>query len=416
MAIGISTLQAIYQTYYPDNMLPYLLPENLPLLNMIQLRGRTDTATGDKIDMPWLFGAPGGVSQDFAAASAMAGESPQAVRPEVRLSQIYKRLEILDKDNLQSNGEAAYQNLMETSMAMARMKVLNEIDLLLHANGSGNRNQVASGVTSDTVQLVGPSVETSYEIGDQVVITSTDPATGAAPTVVSGPHRIVAVDGSAQSITLDSVVTVTTSNFIALRGNTAGFSSALLNPNLIGLGAYNNITAPSAGDSFLGVNRSVYANRLSGYRLQGQTFSIQAAVKRLASDMSRGSTPGGFTGLLMHPDDLDALSTSMASVQRADVSATVGAFSFDSVPVRTVLGTVTGLSDPHIEKGFARIVKPQVLELHYINGLPHLATLSGGVDQEFGANFDGRAVRMRGYMQLRCTDPRGLGIVRLPST
>lgn len=416
MAIGISTLQAIYQTYYPDNMLPYLLPENLPLLNMIQLRGKTDTATGDVIDMPWLYGAPGGVSQSFDAASAMSGESPAAVRPTVRLSQIYKRLEILDKDNLQSNGEAAYQNLMETSMAMARIKVLNEIDLLLHANGSGTRNNVVSNVTSATITVGGPSVETSYEVGDQVVITSNSPATGTAPTIVSGPHRIVSVNGDAQQITLDSVVTVTTANFVALRGNTAGFGGALLNPNLIGLGAYNNITAPAGGESFLGIDRSVFQNRLSGYRLQGQTFSIQAAVKRLASNMSRGSVPGGFCGLLMHPDDLDALSTSMASVQRADVSATVGAFSFDSVPVRTVLGTVTGLSDPHLEKGFARIVKPQVLELHYINGLPHLATLSGGVDQEFGANFDGRAVRMRGYMQLRCTDPRGLGIVALPST
>lgn len=418
MAIGIASIQALYQTYYPDSSLAWLLPMHLPLLNMVQLKGRTGTASGDVIDMPWLYTSGGGVSQSFDAASSMSGQSPAALRPQVRLSQMYKRIEILDKDNLLSNGEAAYQSLMETTVGGFRMKFLSEVDLLLHGSGSGTRHQVSSaqtGSATNVLLLVGASVETSYEIGDQVVITSNNPTDGTAPTVTAGPFTVTGVDPTAQSITIDNSIVTTSANFVALFGNTMGFSSALQNPSLIGLDAYNNFTAPLTSDNFLGVNRSVYANRLSGYRLDGSNFSVQTAIKRLASNMVAGGTPSGGAFVLMHPDDLDAMDTSLASNQRFAADTQVGAYSFESIEIRSTLGTLSVVSDPHIAKGTSRIIKPGALELHYIDGLPHLASLNTGLDQEWGANFDGRALRMRAYLQLRCPMPNGLGVVKLPA-
>lgn len=433
MAIGISSFETLYQTYYPDASLPYLTPKDAVLLNMF-LGGSTDTkVSGDLVDMPWLYGPASGVSQSYSVAANSANNAPQALRPQVRMSQAYKSLSFLDKDDILSRGEASYGDLMETTIAGARMDFLSKIDQLLHQNGSGVEAAVTyttangailpfvssrTGLNAGTTYYASAPVgQTLFEINDSVVLTSTNPTDGTLPTVVAGPFTIVAVNSSGgNSVTLssDPGLTDTRAYGIALTGNTLGFASANLNPAVIGVQAYNPYGGVTTTDSFLGVNRNTYGNRLAGTFFDATSgYSIEQGIRKGLTQMKNTGVQGGGVTAAMHPDDYDTLDFK-ATAQNRYTQHELGAVFFDALAINSTMGQARCVVDTHQEKGMTRLYAPGCIELMYRNSLPHFATLRTGLDEQWGANYDGREMRMRAYLQTRCRDPRKLGVVQLP--
>lgn len=433
MAIGISSFETIYQTYYPDKSLPYLTPKTAVLLNMF-LGGDTDgQVSGDVVDMPWLFGPSTGVSQTYGTAANLANNAPQALRPTVRMSQVYKNLSFLDKDEILSRGEASYGDLMETTIAGARTDFLNNVDAYLHQNGSGvvcgatytsatptvfPLVSSLTGLNNGTTYYAGGGVaQTLFEINDSVVITSTNPSDGSLPTIASGPYTVTAIDGNANSITINASpaadLTTTYVYGIAKTGNTLGFQSANLLPSLIGVSAYNPYGALSTSDSFLGVNRSVFGTRLAGTYFDASSgYSIEQGLRKGATQMANtGVDPGDVTACL-YPDDYDTLDFKLTAQNRYS-SHQLGAVFFDALAVNSTMGRLNVVVDVHQDKGLARLYAPNAIRLMYRNSLPHFATLRNGLDEQWGTNYDGREMRMRAYVQTMCRDPRKLNCTKL---
>lgn len=431
--IGISAFQTLYQTYYPDEQLPYLVPKTAVLLNMF-LNGNTDgQVSGDQVDMPWLLGPSTGVSQSYATAAAATANAPLALRPIVRMSQLYANMGFLDKDDLLSKGEASYGDLMETVVRGKREDFLNKADQLFHGNGSGNRAgflwasatptvlalvSSPSTMNNATTSTIGAPVGQSvFEVNDSVVITSTNLPDGSSPTIIAGgPYTITAVNGNSNTVTISPTPAGLTDGYVfglAIAGDTLGFNTTLLTPSVIGVQAFNPYGGPSTTDSFLGVNRSVYGTRAAGTWFDASTnYSIeQGARKGLTQMANTGLTPGGVTSC-WHPDDYDTLDFKLTAQNRYSTHQ-LGAAFFDSLAISSTMGRVDAVVDCHQEKGFVRHYAPQALQLMYKNGLPHFATLSNGTDQQFGSNYDGREMRMRAYFQLRSRDPRKLGVTKL---
>lgn len=430
MAIGISSFQTLYQTYYPDSELPYLTPKDAVLLNMF-LGGNTDgQVSGDVVDMPWLYGPAAGVSQSYSTAANLANNAPTALRPTVRMSQVYKNMSFLDKDNVLSEGEASYGELMETTVKGVRNDFLSNVDQLLHQNGSGVRAAVtyttANGALLPLVSSVSnlatsgsagaPVGQTIFEKNDSVVLTSTNPSDGTAPTIVAGPFTVSSVDGNANTVTLsaDPGLTNATVYGIAKTGDTLGFNSALLLPSLIGVAAYNPYGGPSSGESFLGVDRSVYGTRLAGTYFDASSgYSIEQGLRKALTGMKNtGVETGGVTACL-YPDDFDSLDFKLASQNRYQ-SHEVGVVFMDSIAINSTMGRCSVVVDVHQEKGRARFYAPNAIQLMYRGGLPHFATLDTGLSEQWGQNYDGREKRMRAYLQTRCRDPRKLAVCKLP--
>lgn len=427
--IDQGTFETLYQTYYPDASLPYLLPDDLPLLNYL-IGGNTDgSVSGDVVDMPWLFGAAAGFSQTFANAQNQAANAPQAIRPQIRLSQAYKVMGFQDKAEVISDGEASYGDLMEVTVAGARMDFLSKADQLDHLNGTGNVGSVTwatananvltfntapTGLTGDTNgSAVATSViQTLFEINDEIVFTSTNLNDGTPPTVVAGgPYLITDVDNDNNQVTINIIPNLTSGNTygVALAGNTMGFSSALLYPSVIGVESYNPYGGVASTDSFLGVNRSVYKSRLAGTWADVSTnFSMEGGIRRVATKMREsGKRPGGvWCG--MFPTDYDALDTKITTQNRYS-DHRLGEVFFDSIVVNSTMGRINCIPDPHQGQGRFRLYAPGAMQKMYRNGLPHFAMLRNGTDEQWGANYDGREKRLRMYAQNRCLDPRGLG-------
>lgn len=434
--IDNSTFQTLYQTYYPDDSLPYLLPEDLPLVNML-VGGNNDglMVTGDVVDMPWLFGAPAGFSQTFATAQNQAANAPQAIRPQVRLSQAYKVMGFLDKAERQSQGPASYGDLMEVTVGGARMDFLSKLDQLMQGNGSGNVasftwasatpttitfNSTPTGLTGDTngAALGAAVIQTMFEVNDQIVITTTNPSDGTSPTVTAGPFTVVSVDGVANTLVINANPNLTDGNVygVAGAGNTMGFSSALIYPSIIGVGSYNPYGGVKSTDSFLGTSRFAFQPRLTGSWLDASSkYSIEGGAKKLSSMMrNSGVRPGGCI-MMAHSDDVDALDAKLQTQQRYS-QPQIGSFFFEGLRVSSGLGSLSIVVDPHRQKGLPRIYKPGCVQLMYSGGLPHFATLSNGTDEQWGLTYDGREKRLRAYIQTRAIDPRGLGVVKIAKT
>lgn len=430
MAITSEDFDALYQVRYPDDKIPWLLPEALPLINAV-MGGNTDgRINGRETSFPYFFGAPAGFSQTYANAARQADKAPQALELKVKLSQAYKSLAFLDKSTLMSEGDASYGNLIDEVVEPARMDFMSKSDQLLHGNGSGNIAAftyasatpttivlvtVPTTLTGDTNQAVGTAVpETMFEIGDELVFTSTNPSDGTAPTIAAaGPFVITAVNDDG-TLTIDSSPGLTNTNVygIAISGNTMGFSSALVNPSLIGIGAINPYGGPLVGDNFCGINRRVYGKRLAGtWQDCSGTFSLEGGLKRGATNMrNTGVTPGG-AWYGVDPYTFEFLEDKAQTFSRY-TNQQLGVFFFDALALNTAMGRVSVVVDPHQSFGYSRLYAPNFAQLMYRNNIPHFATLSNGLDEQWGANYDGREKRLRAYFQLRTRDPRRLGVVK----
>lgn len=436
MAIGIADFETLYQTYYPLDQLKYMLPTGSVLLNMM-LGGDTDTkVSGDIVDMPWLIGPSVGASQTYSVAAAAAAKAPVSLRPTVRMSQFYKNFSWLDKDEILSEGEASYGRLMEVVVFGARLNFLGNLDAILHGYGNGNRaafTYVSSTPTVITLiasptQLTGdtgnPTLgaaigQALFEVNNTVVVTSTNPADGTPPTIVAGgPYTVTKVNDQVLTVT-PALSGLTNGNVygLAMEGDTLGFATGNLNPAIIGVNAFNPYGGPSATDNFLGVNRSIYGTRAAGtwFNGSGGGYSVEQVLRKASTQMrNTGLEPGGVIAC-MEPDDYDTLDFKLAAQNRYTAHK-VGEVFMEAIAVNSSMGRMATMVDIRQQKGQVRLYAPDAVTLMYRDGLPHFARLATGETQYFGSNYDGREMRMRGYLQTFVADPRKLSVASLPPT
>lgn len=431
MAIGIPNFQTLYKTYYPASDLDYMIPENLPLLNMIDRDGEL---SGDVIDHPFLYGTPQGYSADFTTAQAQAGNAPRSVRASLRVSQAYSMVEFDDKDEALSDGEAAYADLFQKTMTGRIESFLNNLDLDLHVGGTGWRGTVLAVAgqanpynPTQTIPVgavavtAGFGVEATFEQDQQLqAATYTGfpvagsvypPADGRTPTTISSPVQVTLVDPNNRLLYLTDASQFTVGSFICQAGGALGFSSANLRGGIIGLDAWNPYGGVVSGENFCGIDRSRYATRMAGYFFDGSRFSMEDALKRLSAKMSVGGSRTSNVAL-MHPLDMDAMDSKMATFGRYSTFDTA-TYGFDSIVIKGAAGRIDVVADPHQPQGFARLLDPTAIKLRHKYELPHIVEV-GGKNVEQGANFDGRTARLRMYGQLCVMKPMNLGIVKLP--
>jgi hypothetical protein len=430
MAVGIANFQTLFQTYYPDTDLPYLIPDNLPLLNMIP---KEDGLSGDIIDHPFLYGARQGYSIDFNSAAAQAGTAPRAVRAALRCAQAYDIVEFFDKDMALSQGEAAYADMFQKTMTGAMKDFLNNLDLDLHASGTGwrgtvvaaaggtnpfngatlaaNQIAVATGMALEAVFNQDQLLQSATYVGYPLTGSIFPPSDGRAPTTLSPASQVLAVDPVGRTLTLTDPSQFTVGTFIVQQGGAVGFSASNIEGSFIGLDAWVPYGGVSTTDNFCGVNRSVYSTRLAGYSFDGSRLSVEDALKRMSAKMSQGGARNANV-CLINPLDWDALDSKMASFARYSTFDTA-TYGFDSIVISGAAGRIDVVADPHQPQGYARLITPDTWVLRHKMQVPHVVEIQGRTVEQ-GLNFDGRSARLRVYAQLCCYEPHKNGIVKLP--
>lgn len=311
-----------------------------------------------------------------------------------------------------------------------------EQELLLAA--SGDRASFIKGLT----QLVDGTLQTLKndfgrdvygsglgELGQLTAISGSGPYTwtvGEAITKIEVGMEIVASDGSTKTAALKNsgagvaVATVNRSagtfttaangdtaaanDWLFIKGDRpAGATTAIGSMlKIAGMEAWNPVTAPSASESFFGVDRSVDSTRLSGQRLDISSLQPEEGyITALAALAREDSEPSHiFTSFT------DEKNLKLALGSRVDAEyTTVGDIGFESIRLRGPNGTVKVYADRNAPVGYARLLQLDTWELKHLGDLVNKgdAAGDGGLAREYQADrFEGR---MSFYGNMLCHAP-----------
>lgn len=280
----------------------------------------------------------------------------------------------------------------------------NDFGRDIYGSGLGELGQVTavSGAGPYTI-TVGEAI-TQIEVGMEIVC-STGSTKTAALRNSGGGVAVVSVNRSAGTFTVTTNPdSIAANDWLFIKGDRPAGSTTAIGSMLkvAGMEAWNPVTAPSASESFFGVDRSVDATRLSGQRLDISSLQPEEGmITALAALAREDSEP---SHIFMSFTDEKNLKLALGS--RVDAEYTqVGDIGFESIRLRGPNGTVRVYADRNAPVGYARLLQLDTWELKHLGDLVNKgdAAGDGGLAREYQADrFEGR---MSFYGNLLCHAP-----------
>lgn len=417
---GYSTIlkQQYGRKYYTDAVL-----RGSPLLGTIP----KDTGWGgSNTRMVVDVGPGGGVSAKFATAQANASYGKEyAFLPET--GKFYTVFSIEGEALKAARSEPmAFATNTELAIDRAKNAWVRLMSAYAFGDGSGAIGQVGS-VSTTTLTLKNKYDAVNFWVGQKIV--SSDTATGT--TDDNQPLTITAVN--------PALGTLTTSVTWTAGGNFANddylFVEGTKGLVIKGLSAWIPKTAPTGGDSFYGLDRSVAPYALAGCRYTATTAdsNIVNALRHAATEHSSFMNAGNIDIILMHPQDAsqvhDYLGTktdmfqevksrapdmsrqltkkgdmrSYVEAQR-EVDAIAATIGYQGVAISTGMGSAMLIEDKYCPRRTAFMLNMSTWELGSMGDL--LGFLNhAGEDMIAVYNDDAIEGRMGGYPVMVCRKP-----------
>lgn len=263
-------------------------------------------------------------------------------------------------------------------------------------NGGGSLGRIASGgISSATVTLTEECDIAKFSIGMLVEIASDDGSGSSPAGVRSGtPLKVASIDPDAKQVTFDANVTT-------------NYATAVANDYLFRIDDYANVmkgvlswipvTAPTGGDSFFGVDRSVYVDRLAGMRLTAVGSNMEhAVIDACAKASKRGAK---FKQIFMDPEHYAELEKQMYAKTWIDVRNSKVEIGQQMLSFRAGGQTVVALASRFCPNPYGVLTNMDDWELWSVGELFQFATSGGG---RFGRSVGADAVefRQRSWRQL----------------
>ena len=281
----------------------------------------------------------------------------------------------------------------------------NNFGLDVYGDATGALGQITN--VASLVFTVGEAV-TQFEVGMALVASNGSTKTAAIRgTTTATPMIVTSVDRSAGKITVDANTDAAAASdwlYIAGDRSTSAITAYSARSKIAGFDAWNPVTAPTAGDSFFGVDRSVDVTRLAGLRLDISALGPEEGyITALAAQAREGGSPGHiFTSFT------DEKNIKLALGSRVDAEySQVGDIGFESIRLRGPKGTVRIFADRSAPVGYARLLQMDTWELKHLGDF---------VNKESGAR-EYRADRVEGrmafYGNMLCYKPSANMVVTL---
>jgi hypothetical protein len=313
------------------------------------------------------------------------------------------------------NDAQAYIRALKRSIDSKFMNLTRVIGQALYRSKWGNLGNIGSFAT-DTITLSVPSDIHAFAKGDAVVLSSSQNA--AVLRTLVGSSIITRIDYNAGTISFASNVATlwaaaANGDFIFRIGDRE--DSATPTARLIsGLADWLPTTAPTTGDSFFGVDRSV-SSRLGGSRYTSSTDSVRDTLMQLAT---RVQVNGGMPDVVfLNPENYNDLVIELGpQIRYVDVKAgTKAQFGFEAIQLGTPAGVVRCIPDRDCPKGRCFMLQMDTFTLGSAGGAPRLLDDDGN-DVLRQASADGVEVRVGAYPQLYCCAPGWNGVGIIPTT
>jgi len=248
---------------------------------------------GRNLPIPIKYGNPQGRSATFSLAQANRTESKYKAFLLTRKHDY--SIASIDGDTIESTrgDNMAFLSALTDHIDNAMESLADAIETFIFRNGEGWIGKISSGsnVATKTITLASIHDVTNFEVG--MSINAIDPADPDGATRNTDAEEVIsAIDRSAGTLTATSaawntvITAIAALDLLAVAGDAA---DAGADKKIGGFEGWIPETAPSSGDSWNGVDRSV-DTRLSGQRHDGSSQSVEEA---LIDGQSAGAREGG---------------------------------------------------------------------------------------------------------------------------
>lgn len=387
---------ALKQLYTDQKVENLTYPEN-PLYAMVE---KYNSFFGDSYPQPLQYGNPQNSSHTFSDAQGNSSSSTLGKFLLTRVSDYSIARVQNEVAEASSNDKGAFLKALTNEVDSAMMTAAASLSIDMYGDKSGARGKIKSTTNLATATLVLDEADSvvRFEIGQRLTF---------AAAKSSGAERnggayltVIAVDRDLGTLTMSGVLNtisgIATGDFIFLKGNR--------NLSLAGLDAWLPETAPTSGDNFFGLDRSVDPTRLGGLRFDASSMSIEEGlIKALARLCREGGRPDVVMVNYLDFADLEAALGSKVQYMVTNAFAN-GKIGFSGIQIKHNKGVANVIADQYCPRGVAYALTMKTWKLRSLKQPVRILDLDGNKVLRV-TNDDAVEARIGGYRQLACNAP-----------
>lgn len=335
----------------------------------------------------------------------------------------YQIARIPTKSILQSQGDvAAFLPIATKEIDSAINNLTRDLAVGQYRTGYGERGQIATTMTvaaATKILFENPNDVTNFEVGMELDCATTIGAsvlkargTSTNGLIVTGVSRRV----GAESITLsaaiddaaDGIPTIAAGDYLFQSGDRQN-SATPARTKLCGVLGWIPEVAPTAGENFWGVDRSV-DSRLYGNYVDCTGLPIEEAIEELDAIVTREG--GSLDYIFMNSMDFKAFKKAVGSrvvLVNVKANATIG---FTGIEISSQKGTIKVIPDQNCPYGTVVGTQLDTWKLYSMGKAVRCIDLDGLNMLRVG-NADAVEIRYGSFSQVACKAPAWNGIAKL---
>ena len=399
MTASVLNMAAILKTIYPSGLPKDATYKDNPLLALMP---KATDFYGEDAKAPLKYAPNAGRSSTFSTAQSNSSNVKNVAFRYTRNSD-YAVARVTNELILASkNNSGAFISGLKQEIDSAQLNITNSAAQAMYGNGSGVIGQLAASTTlaSTTLPLRSPDDVVFFEVGYKIKLS----ATNGGGSVKAGVLTIVAIDRETGVLTVDAnistaIATATVNDFISIEGD--------YDSKMKGLSAWIPQVAPTSGDNFFGVDRSLDVTRLAGFRGDLSSLPIEEAL--IQGGMKIGRDGGKVDHVFMSFQKYADLTKSLGSkVQYVDVIAKDANIGFQGVKVNLGKSIATVIPDRNCPENQMKMLQLDSWKLHSLEGMPMILDMDG-LKMLRVSNDDAAEIRVGYYAQIACNWPGANG-------
>lgn len=398
----MAAAQAVLKELYDGQTVTDMIYKRNPLLALIK---KATDFEGKVYPQPIITAPSAGRSANFGVAQ---GNQTSFVAKEFMITRVrdYSIYSIDHETMLASqSNKGAFVKGIKTAGDLAWKAIENSLAGALFRSGTGSIGSIGT-ITTGVIALSNPGDVVQFEVNMAVQANATDG--GGSPRAAVG--YVIAIDRQLGNVTVSASLGGApgtpsgwiAGDFLLVQGDN--------NAKLSGLAAWLPLVAPTSGDNFYGVDRSVDPVRLAGVRYDGSAQSVEEALIDAAAILDR---EGGEPSIAVtNPLSYAALEKSIGSKVYVEMKTEDARIGFKGLQIMTPSGPVTVLSDRSCQAKTAYLLDMASWELKSLGEAPQMLTY-GNTELLRIASADAVEGRIGYYGNLCCNAPGHNAVVKL---
>lgn len=375
------TVSFVFKKRYSDRQATFVATREHPTLYSITQEMGLD---GQDFTYPMITTNPQGIGNTVAGAQS-ASETLQGKQFVTDAKIKYGVITLNGIAILKARGnQASFINLVTRTTDGQLDELGADVAFDLHRTGSGMRGRRAS-ISGNVITLTDAKDVDHFKL--KMTIGAAQNADGTSPR--TGTAKVVGISRSTKKITLDDQSTI-----LSFQDNDYLFRANSIGGGIEGMALATPLAAPTSGDSYRTVDRSIDVEALAGSR-QDDTSKfpeqvigdLAVAIRRMGKRVRRACLiPEAFQSMV---NRLGAKVVYNNPGGQADVG-------FEEIAIHAAGGVIQVMSDPDADPTFVRVWRDDAHAMKYLdNSLIHIVRDPDGRQQMRQTADDGIEIRGR---------------------